>query len=84
MTDHNCATCRHSLQAGVREGKPALVCRRYPPQLSFIIVPRQMPPEMVLRGAQPNQLVPSEEQRSGFPAVMPEWCCGEFAGPLSS
>lgn len=84
MTD--CEKCRHVHEAGVREGKPALVCRRYPPTMQFLIVPRPAPMKMAIASAsvQGGQMIPSEEQRSGFPSVVADWTCGEFAPKLVS
>jgi hypothetical protein len=65
-----CNTCKHVHHAG---GKPG--CRRFPPQVSYIIVPK---PSTVLGGG----LVPSEESRSAFPTVRPDWSCGEWAARL--
>lgn len=71
-----CSTCRHHLamgQIGVAKAAKA-VCRRYPPQTHFIVVLRDG-----LQGPRPV-----EEQRSAFPAVMPDWICGEYAPLLVS
>lgn len=67
MTAQTCNTCKHS---NIAQGKSA--CRRFPPQVSYIIVPR---PAAVI-GA---PMVPSEESRSAFPTVRPDWNCGEWA-----
>lgn len=72
-----CEKCRYCFQVGVRKGEPALVCRRYPPQTHFIIVPKMSENQLMVK-AQPV-MVPIEEQRSAFPAVMKDWSCGEFA-----
>jgi hypothetical protein len=86
MIEQNCEKCRHVHQAGVREGKPALVCRRYPPQTQFLIVPRPAPMKINIAtaGTTGGQMVPSEEQRSAFPAVMADWTCGEWAPAIVS
>lgn len=77
-----CEKCRHVHQAGMREGKPAYVCRRYPPQLQFLIVPRPAGGQLMVQ-AQP-QMIPVEEQRSGFPSVVGDWSCGEFVPKILS
>lgn len=59
-----CSTCRH-LHTGM--GQPA--CRRFPPQVSYLIVPR-----LGIRGMEPV-----EESRVAFPTVRSEWNCGEYA-----
>lgn len=76
-----CGKCRHAFEAGVREGKPALVCRRFPPQTHFIVVLRPATGGMLLKGS--PQMMPMEEQRSAFPAVMNDWACGEWAASLA-
>lgn len=81
MSEHSCITCRHAFEAGVRNGKPARVCRRYPPQTHFIMILRPATTAMALKGA--GQMMPVEEQRSAFPAVMDDWECGEFAPSLA-
>jgi hypothetical protein len=66
----SCSNCRHMFTplATNHNDKPRPACRRYPPQTHFLVV---------LRGAvQPK---PTEEQRSAFPPVMPDWYCGEYA-----
>jgi hypothetical protein len=71
--NERCDKCRHYFkppngQAG---------CRRFPPQTHFIVVLRQR------SQLQPHVMEPREEQRSAFPAVVPDWCCGEFAPNLA-
>lgn len=78
---NSCITCRYAFEAGVRDGKPARVCRRYPPQTHFIVVLRQSTTAQTLKGA--GQMMPVEEQRSAFPAVMDDWSCGEYAPSLA-
>lgn len=81
-----CEKCRHVLQAGVREGKPALVCRRYPPTVQFLIVPRPAPMKLNLAtaGGAGGQMIASEEQRCAFPVVMADWTCGEWSPSIVS
>lgn len=80
MSEQSCIICRHAFEAGVRDGKPARVCRRYPPQTHFIMILRPATTAMALKGA--GSMVPVEEQRSAFPAVMDNWACGEFVPRL--
>jgi hypothetical protein len=65
----NCRRCRHH---GV-EGTD-VVCRRFPPQVTVVLVPA--PPPRV------GQLAP--QPFATFPPVVPEHPCGEFQPELSS
>lgn len=65
-----CATCRFAYQISKK-----MACRRYPPQTHFIVVLRN---SIAAGGA-----VPTEEQRSAFPAVNPDWLCGEHAPAIA-
>lgn len=62
-----CDKCKHFYQ----DKNPA--CRRYPPFAQSIIVLRQ--------SLSAGGMVPTEEQRSMFPNVRPDWTCGEWAPP---
>lgn len=74
MSDKSCGTCRYLFIA--KEGaKP--VCRRNPPVKQYLIVPRPSSGNLAL--AAPTHMIPSEESRSSFPDVMPNWWCGEYA-----
>lgn len=59
-----CRLCRHH---GV-EGSD-VVCRRYPPQVTVVLVPQGAP--------RVGQLAP--QPFATFPPVVPEHVCGEFA-----
>lgn len=84
MTEKTCSTCRHALAdeptdaandaaASPKKNVSSTVCRRYPPSMQFIIIPRPV------SALQPGAFVPVEERRSAFPNVMPDWTCGEYA-----
>jgi hypothetical protein len=71
-TENTCAKCRY-----VDTSAKRAACRRYPPQTHFIVVLRPTA-NQVMVAAKPA-MQPVEEQRSAFPAVMPDWTCGEWA-----
>ncbi|GBQ28700.1 hypothetical protein HLH34_15280 [Gluconacetobacter azotocaptans] len=60
----SCRQCRfHGLEG------PDVVCRRYPPQVTVVMVPQPAP--------RAGQLAP--QPFATFPPVVPEHVCGEFA-----
>jgi hypothetical protein len=64
MARRTCRFCRHH---GV-EGND-VVCRRYPPQVTVVLVPQGAP--------RVGHLAP--QPFATFPPVVPEHVCGEFA-----
>ncbi|WP_043458947.1 hypothetical protein [Gluconacetobacter diazotrophicus] len=59
-----CRQCRHhAVEAG------DVVCRRFPPQVTVVLVPQAAP--------RVGQLAP--QPFATFPPVVPEHVCGEFA-----
>lgn len=64
-----CAACKYFY----KDTNPA--CRRYPPYAHAIIVLR--------KSLAAGGMVPTEEQRSMFPNVRPDWTCGEWAPELA-
>lgn len=84
MSENTCSTCRHitlsvaAVEAqGEKPARPAQwACRRFPPQTHFIVVLRGN----ALMGRHPQ---PTEEQRSAFPPIQAEWCCGEHTPLLA-
>lgn len=78
MSEKNCGACRYvyiGKAANDSKAPPQHACRRHPPQTHFIVVLRKV------SALQPT-MQPIEEQRSAFPAVMPDWSCGEWAPRL--
>lgn len=60
----SCLACKHhASEAG------DVVCRRYPPQVTVVLVPQPAP--------RAGQLAP--QPFATFPPVVPEHVCGEFA-----
>ena len=68
--DKSCKSCAHQHKEGDRH-----TCRRYPPTISVIVMPR---PAAVQKDLHTTMMVPSEEARIQFPVVRLEWWCGEF------
>lgn len=60
-----CSTCKY-----LNTNAKAPACRRYPPRVSYVVVPKHN----VLTG----RMEPSEESLAGFPTVRPDWSCGEW------
>jgi hypothetical protein len=67
-----CATCVHAVTETAPDKTLIRFCRRYPPMLTAAAVPTQ-----TLKGT-----VFALHTNSSFPAVMPEWCCGEWQGVM--
>jgi hypothetical protein len=66
-----CSKCQFSA-----EEKPDLVCRRYPMQVTFLVVPRQI---MIPGPHGPRAAVqPCPVPHSAFPVMRPDQWCGEF------
>lgn len=64
-----CAACHYSVKEGAD-----IVCRRMPPQLTFLALPSQTPPGL----GRPAGVSLAIQHFCGFPIVQKDQWCGEF------
>ena len=76
IAEPSCAKCRHS-----HGDTGDLVCRRFPPQQSIVMVPQQVRATLGPQGQQAMALAP--QPFSGFPICRPDQVCGEFSLAVS-
>ena len=73
IAEPTCSKCRHSFG-----DTGDLVCRRYPPQQTIVMVPQQGPARLGPRGPE-QQVGFSPQPFSSFPICRPDQVCGEFS-----
>jgi hypothetical protein len=72
-----CDKCRYFYKVErPQPGGAAAGCRRFPPTSQYLIVPRA-------KQLAPHIMEPREETRSSFPAVAPDWWCGEWTPAIA-